>query len=326
MSNRTFLVTGSMGCIGAWVLRHLVNDGATVVATDTSLDTRRPSLLLSPSELAGIRLEHLDVTDKSQVLSVVKNRGVTHIIHLAGLQVPFCRANPSLGAAVNVVGTCNIFEAARELRGQVEGLSYASSVAVFGSAFRYPKTPVADDAPRWPETLYGVYKVANEDAARVYWQDWQLPSVGLRPYVVYGVARDQGMTSDISKALLAAAGRRKYHIRFSGPVALQHAGDVARLFIDSSVCGFRGAAACNLRHDVLEVSDFVAMLAARAEAPITCEANTPLPYPADLDDSGLRAVVGTVPHTRLEKAIDETIAAFGELLAAGRVDIGQLDA
>ena len=326
MSNRTFLVTGSMGCIGAWVLRHLVNDGATVVATDTSLDTRRPGLLLSPSELAAIRLEHLDVTDKSQVLSVVRDCGVTHIIHLAGLQVPFCRANPSGGAAVNVVGTCNIFEAARELRGQVEGLSYASSVAVFGSACKYPKTPVGDDAPRLPETLYGVYKVANEDAARVYWQDWQLSSVGLRPYVVYGVARDQGMTSDITKALLAVAAGRKYHIRFSGLVALQHAGDVAHLFIESSVCGFRGAAACNLRHDVLDVGDFVAMLAARAKAPITCEANKPLPYPADLDDSGLRAVVGTVPHTKLERAIDETIAEFGKLLTAGRVDIGQLEA
>jgi nucleoside-diphosphate-sugar epimerase len=239
--------------------------------------------------------------------------------------VPFCRADPSLGARVNVVGTCNIFEAVRESRGRVEGLSYASSVAVFGSAYRYPATPVGDDAPRWPETLYGVYKTANEDTARVYWEDWQVPSVGLRPYIVYGVGRDQGMTSDLSKALLAAAAGRPYRIKFSGPVALQFAEDVARVFIESATCGFRGAAACNLRNDVLDVRDFVALLASRSGAAITCETDRPLPYPADLDDGRLRSILPKVPHTRLETAIDATICAFRELLAAGRLDCTQLD-
>lgn len=325
MSEQTFLVTGSMGCIGAWVLRTLVRAGVPVVATDLSLDTRRPGLLLSETELAAITFVRLDVTNLAEVKAVVANRRVTHIVHLAGLQVPFCRADPSLGALVNVVGTSNVFEAVREAQGQVEGLAYASSVAVFGSAHRYPTTPVRDDAPRWPETLYGVYKTANEDAARVYWQDWKVASVGLRPYIVYGVGRDQGMTSDVSKALLAAAAGRPYHIRFSGPVALQYAEDVARVFIESALAGFRGAALCNLRNDVIDVRDFVALLASRSKAPITCETDRPLPYPADLDDGQLRSILPRVPHTRLETAIDGTICAFRDLLAAGQIDGAQLE-
>ncbi|MEZ4662300.1 MAG: hypothetical protein R2911_32520 [Caldilineaceae bacterium] len=102
---------------------------------------------------------------------------------------------------------------------------------MLGPAHNYPERPVKDNVPLLPTTLYGVYKVANEGTAQIYWQDWQVGSVGLRPYIVYGVARDQGMTSDIAKAVLATAAGRPFHIRFDGPVGLQHANDVAQMFI-----------------------------------------------------------------------------------------------
>ena len=216
MNADIFLITGSMGCIGSWVIRNLVAQGAQVVATDISTDPVRPRLLMTDDELDRVAFVKMDVTDLENVKSTVKTFEVTHIVHLAGLQVPFCRANPSLGALVNVVGTVNIFEAARESWGQVRGLSYASSLAVLGPDHLYPDKPVKDSAPLHPQTLYGVYKQANEATARLYWQDWEIPSVGLRPYIVYGVARDQGMTSDIAKALLAVAAGRPYHMRFDG--------------------------------------------------------------------------------------------------------------
>ena len=247
------------------------------------------------------------------------------IRNLAGLQVPFCRANPSLDALVNVVGTVNIFKAARQFWGQVRGLSYASSLAVLGPDHLYPEKPVKDSAPLHPETLYGVYKQANEGTARLYGQDWEIPSVGLRPYIVYGVARDQGMTSDIAKALLAVAAGRPYHMRFDGPVALQYADDVARMFISCARSGYRGATACNLRNDVVEVAAFAAMLNSDYDgAEITHETGSPLPFPADLDDGGLQEILGTVPHTLLAQAADGTIAAFRRLLDAGKVDLAQL--
>jgi nucleoside-diphosphate-sugar epimerase len=327
MNTETFMLTGSMGCIGAWALRNLVREGTRVVATDLATDPVRPALLLAPDELAQVTFVKLDVTDLNAVNTVVAEHGVTHIVHLAGLQVPFCRANPSLGAAVNVVGTVNIFEAARAHWGQVKGLAYASSLAVLGPAELYPEGPVKDDAPLHPETLYGVYKQANEGTARIYWQDWQIPSIGLRPYIVYGVARDQGMTSDIAKALLAVAAGRPYHIRFGGPVGLQYADDVARSFIECARAGYQGATVCNLRNDIIDVGDFIARVqAGYPEAQLTYAAGNPLQFPFDLDDSGLQEILGRVPHTPLGAAIDETVGMFRDLLGRDQISLKQLDA
>ena len=327
MTGETFMLTGAMGCIGAWAMRNLVRAGATVVATDLVTDPVRPRLVMRDDDLAQVKLVKLDVTDLKAVRTVVEENGVTHIVHLAGLQMPFCRANPAAGAAVNVVGTVNILEAARHNWGQVKGLAYAKRLAVLGPKENYPDTPVKDDAPLAPGSLYGVYKQANEWTARIYWQDWQIPSVGLRPYIVYGVGRDQGMTSDIAKAMLAAAAGRPYHIRFGGPVGLQHADDVARIFVGCARSGYQGATACNLRNDVVTVAEFVALLQARVpDAKITVQEDNPLPFPYDLDDSGLAAILGKVPHTPLVQAIDATVAMFRELLSRGQVDLKQLEA
>lgn len=327
MNQETFLITGAFGCIGSWILRQLVDEGVAVVAADLATEPVRPRLLLSPAELAQVTLVQNDITDLAAVRDLVEQQQISHIIHLAGLQVPFCRANPALGAQVNVVGTVNVFEAARHSQGQVRGLSYASSVAALGPADFYPDRPVRDDVPLKPATLYGVYKQANEHTARLYWQDWQIGSVGLRPYTVYGLGRDQGLTSGPTKAVLAAAAGRPYQIKFDGPTALQYAPDVARMFIESARTGHQGAAVCNLRNDVVDVLDFIDLL--RAEVPqaqISATPNQPVPFPADLDDSGLRRLLGMVPHTPLPIAIREMLAQFRALLAEGRLDLGQLDA
>ncbi|MXW96623.1 MAG: NAD-dependent epimerase/dehydratase family protein [Acidimicrobiaceae bacterium] len=107
-------------------------------------------------------------------------------------KVPFCRADPSGGAAVNVQGTVNVFEAAVEHGGSP--VAYASSAAVFGPVDLYPEPVLGPDARPMPATLYGAYKVANEQTAAVYAADHGLATVGLRPFTVYGAGRDQGVT------------------------------------------------------------------------------------------------------------------------------------
>ncbi len=158
------LVTGAMGCIGAWVLYHLVRRGERAVSFDLSDHRGRLDLLLSREEQEAITFVRGDLTRTEAVRAAFEEHGITHVIHLAALQIPFCRANPVLGAQVNVTGTMNIFEAARQTG--LRHLAYASSIAVYGPASEYPRAPVAHDAPPAPRTLYGVYKVANEGAAR----------------------------------------------------------------------------------------------------------------------------------------------------------------
>src|SRR3972149_1820959 len=170
-----FLVTGAMGCIGAWVVRNLVREGtprenSRVVASDPPTDPKRIKLLLDPDELNRVTFVAGDITDLAALERALDEHAITHVIHLAALQIPFCRADPPLGERGNVVGTVNVFEAVKK-RKHINKVVYASSAAVYSDADAYPAgVPVPQDAPLRPNTLYGVYKQANEGAARVYWQ------------------------------------------------------------------------------------------------------------------------------------------------------------
>ena len=327
MNGDTYLVTGALGCIGSWILRALVKDGAKVIAADIDIKPLRPSLIMTTADLANVRFIQLDITEPGSVQAAIEQGHVTHVIHMAGLQIPFCRSNPSLGARVNVEGTANVFEAVRAAGSQIKGMAFASSVAVFGPPGYYTAGPLSDAAPSYPQTLYGVYKQADESMARVYWRDWQIPSVALRPYAAFGVGRDQGLTSDLTKAILAAAAGKPYHIRFGGVVALQYNEDLARMFVACVRSGHQGAAALNIRNDVTSVREFVEIVKREAaDAAITYERGKQLPFPAELIDSGLRQLLGQVPHTPLVAAIRQTMSAFRTLLAQERIDLAQLAA
>ncbi len=326
MADETFLVTGASGCIGSWVLRILVSEGVRVVAAHSQKDYYRPRLLMSPKELKKIHFVRFDIRDPDALKALMREQQVTHVIHLAALQVPFCKADPSLGAQVNVTGTVNVFEAIRQTGDQVQGFVYASSIAAFGPDKYYPRKPIRDDAPLRPDTLYGVYKQANEQTARIYWQDWEISSVGVRPGIAYGVGRDQGLTSDISKAILAAAANRPFHIKFSGQVGLNYNEDLAQMFVGAARSGQKGALVCNTRNDVIDVSDFVSALKAQVpDANITYKTNSPLPFPFDLDIANLKRILGRVPHTPMNTAIQKSLDQYKQLLAKNRIDLKQLD-
>ena len=102
---------------------------------------------------------------------------------------------------------------------------YASSSAVYNAS---DPSPAPETGGTSPSTLYGVSKLADEGIARVYRADAGVSSIGLRPYVVYGVGRDQGMTSGPTAAMLAAARGEPSHIGFSGVAQYDYAPDVAR--------------------------------------------------------------------------------------------------
>jgi len=308
---KTFLVTGAMGCIGAWVLKHLVAQGRRVVAFDLSTDRHRLDWVMNSAEQAAIIFAQGDLTDAAQLKDTFKAHEVTRVMHLAALQVPFCRANPVLGSQVNVTGTVNLFEAAREA--QVRHLAYASSIAVYGPASAYPSGPVAHEAPHAPQTLYGVYKMANEGTARIYWQDHGISSLGLRPYTVYGVGRDQGMTSDLTKAMWAAVKGEPFEIGFGGVMQFQLASDVALQFIDAADQVREGAHVFNLGTPSVSVDEVIKLIHdIKPDAQIT-QKETRLPFPENFDDSALRAHVSHVYETPLAEGIRLTMEHFEKI-------------
>ena len=183
--------------------------------------------LINDGDVPDVKRVVGDLTVQQDVVDAAA--GATHIVHLAALQVPFCRANPAQGAAVNVTGTVNVFEAAK--RHGVTQISQASSIAVYGTSTDYDDRIIPSDAQRLPTTLYGVYKVATEDLAAVYWAEHEVRSVCLRPHTVFGPGRDQGMTSLPSIAIEKAVRREPFHIDFGGSLDFQLASDVAASFI-----------------------------------------------------------------------------------------------
>jgi nucleoside-diphosphate-sugar epimerase len=321
------LVTGGYGCIGCWVAGLLLRRGDAVFVYDLKEDTRRMRQVLADDLVSRVRFVGGDVADLAGLRSAIAKNGITHVIHLAGLQVPTCRADPLLGARVNVLGTLAVFEAVRQSDGQVERLVYASSAAVFGPPDLYPQGPVPDDVPLAPSTHYGCYKLCNEGNARVYFAEHGLSSIGLRPWTVYGVGRDFGMTSEPTKAIKSLAIGRPFHITFGGVQDMQYAEDVAATFVHCLDVPYRGAKAYNLRGHRIDMPGFRRILSQydpRAESLITCgDQQIALAY--DLDDTGLRRDTGDVPLTPLAEGMRRTFEQFKRLQAEGRLDTADLD-
>jgi nucleoside-diphosphate-sugar epimerase len=322
------LLTGGYGCIGSWIVRNLLERGAQAWVYDLKEDPRRLRLILRDEQIGRVCFVPGDVTDLGGLRAALGTHGITHVVHLAGLQVPTCRADPILGARVNVLGTLAVFEAVRAAEGQVRRLVYASSAAVFGPPQAYPPGPLGDDVPLLPATHYGFFKVCNEGNAKVYFQDHGLSSIGLRPWTVYGVGRDFGMTSEPTKAIKALALGRKYHISYGGWQDLQYVDDVAKMFVRALEAPYQGAKSYNLRGDVVDLETFHRVLCevepSAAELITFGERQIAIAY--DLDDAGLQRDLGPLPRTPLAEGVRRTLAQFRQLREEGRMDTMDLDA
>ncbi|MCO6451404.1 MAG: NAD(P)-dependent oxidoreductase [Caldilineales bacterium] len=319
MSEERVLVTGALGCIGAWVVRTLLREGAVVSVFDLSDDAHRMRLIMPDEEIARVQFIRGDITEPAAVDAAFAESKATRIMHLAALQIPACRGNPVLGARVNVVGTVNVFEAAR--KAGINHIVYASSIAVYGPAEDYPPGPLSPDAPLLPRTLYGVFKQADEGIAKVYWYDHGISSLSLRPYIVYGPGRDQGLTSSPTRAMLAAAAGLPFHIPYGGRADMHYVADIAAILTRALRTSYQGADAFNIRGSVVDMAEVVAAIEAVApemRGQITF-AESKLPYPEEVDDSAARAALGNLPHTPLADGVAETIATFRQALVAGRI-------
>jgi UDP-glucuronate 4-epimerase len=326
MDNERFMVTGALGCIGAWTVRNLVREGIPTGTLDLSQKKHRLQLLLSEEEIARVQFMQGDISKLDDVERAFHAFQPTHIIHLAALQLPFCKANPSLGALVNVVGTVNMFEAVKQVG--LKSMVFASTTAVYGVADEYGSGKLEHDAPLNPRSHYGVYKQANEGTARVYWLEDSISSIGLRPYTVYGAGRDQGMTSTPTKAMLAAALGRSYRITYNSRCAFQYGEDMAKVFIMAARACFNGTEVFNVGGDSVGVPEIISAIetvAPEMRGKLTCD-DVPLPFPEDVDNRALTAILGPLPNTSLQVGVRETIDIFRQALKDGRMKVEDAEA
>jgi nucleoside-diphosphate-sugar epimerase len=304
------LVTGALGCLGAWTIAALLELGDEPVGYDLGEDDSRLRLALDAAAREQVTLVRGDVADADALGRALDEHEVTHVVHLAALQVPFCRADPVAGAKVNVLGTTALFEAVKARRERIPGLAYASSTAVYSAS---DPSPAPESGGASPSTLYGVFKLANEGTARVFWDDDGVPSIGIRPYVVYGPGRDQGLTSGPTLAMAAAARGEPYEIGFGGTVQYDYAPDVGRGFALAARAAAEGAHIANFPGEaasMAEVVDAIEAAAPEAAGKITW-LDEALPFPEMLEAARLERLVGPLPRTPLAEGVRRTIERFG---------------
>jgi nucleoside-diphosphate-sugar epimerase len=320
-------VTGAKGFIGAWIVKELVDRSHQPFVFDIDTESARLAALLTPDQLSSVQILQGDITQFNEVDHAIAEHGITHVLHLAGIQVPFCAADPVRGAMINVVGTVNVFEVARKRRDHVKSIVYASSVAVFGPEEAYGGVTIPEGAPLLPGTHYGVYKQCNEGNARVYFLNDGLSSVGIRPGTVYGVGRDRGMTSGPTKAIKAAVVGQPYTIRYTGGMDMQYVRDTARIFLRCAEAGLSGARVYTPRGSVMQVHEFLSTLAqiVPSSGTLIKAEGKPLPVSYDFDDSALHHDLPGLHPTPLADGIRETAEIFERLKLTGTLDTQDLE-
>jgi len=317
----TYFITGAQGCIGSWIVKALAERGDKTVVFDRSDDARRLSAIMEPADLERVRFVVGDITEAGSVLAALKESSAKRVIHLAGLQVPACQADPVAGALVNVLGTLNVFEAARAI--DAEKVVYASSAAVFG--LNEDDASVDETAACEPSTHYGVFKRTNEGSARVYFLSHGLNSIGLRPLTVYGVNRDTGLTSDPTKAMKAAVFGVPFHIRFGGATDFQYVADTAAAFIACADASLPGAHVFNLHGETVEVREIVEVINQEAQRELITFGGDPIPISPALNDAAIRRAIGDLPATPVQSGVHQTMKRFAELRAAVRLDTSDIE-
>ena len=202
LNNKTILVTGSPGFIGANLVLRLLRelDGGTVISLDNMndyYDVRLKEYRLGLIEEAaeGSRAAHVfirgSIADKALVEDVFAKYHPAVVVNLAAQAgVRYSIDHPDAYIESNLVGFYNILEACRHSYDNeetgVEHLVYASSSSVYGGNQKVPFS--TEDRVDHPVSLYAATKKSNELLAHAYSKLYNIPSTGLRFFTVYGPA------------------------------------------------------------------------------------------------------------------------------------------
>lgn len=287
------LLTGGGGFLGAWLIRRLLAAGVQVRVFDIA-DDRTLALRFVGEQAGAIEWWIGDIGSTEAVVAAAE--GCDSIVHLAGVLTPFCREQPVAGARINVIGTLNVFEAARTHG--MPRIVYTSSAGVFG--------PDDVDVP-FPTTHYGAYKLANEGSARAYWADARIASVGFRPFVVYGPGREIGASAGPTLACRAAAWGRPYTIPFSGETGLVYVDDVATAYTAAVLRLFVGANTINLPGVVASMEDVIARIGRIVPGAKLGAEGAPLPIAADVRNEWSSPLLGLEREVTLDDGLRRTV-------------------
>lgn len=317
MNRQTILVTGGYGCIGAetskWLLR---NSDASVVVCSRSVGDQRTERVFYDVDRSRLTIVKLDIADQNALREILSQKRITHVVHLAALQTPDCNAHPHLGLQINLGGTLSLIEAMKASGLRIERFIFASSIAVYGPRASYPAGPVPMLAEPNPVNLYGAWKLAGEHLSRLYHAETGVPTLSLRPGVLYGPGRDAGLTSSPTTAMKHVALGRAYEIPFRSRQDYLFAPDVGAAVGLAAVEPFAGYQAFTLPSWTLTTDQIVESMRRAATNlgladpfKITV-GNDEVPFICDLEYEPFVKAFPQVSHTPLDAAVRRSLEVF----------------
>jgi UDP-glucose 4-epimerase len=180
------LVTGGAGFIGSNLVDALLDEGAEVDVVDTLVTGRRANLEAGALD-RGARLHEVDITDKAALTGLVADVKPDVLFHLAAqIDVRKSVEDPAFDAMVNVVGTINVLEAARQA-GVPRVVNTSTGGAIYGDAERIPSP---EDETALPMAAYGQSKFCAERYLGWFRRLYDQSNVTLRLGNVYGPRQD----------------------------------------------------------------------------------------------------------------------------------------
>jgi UDP-glucose 4-epimerase len=301
------VVTGGAGFIGSHLCYELAQRGNQVIILD-DLSTGKKA---NTEELIGNKVEFVQGSITDLPLLQELFRDVDYIFHLAAIpSIPRSLENPLASHNANITGTLNVLLAARD--NKVRKVIYASSSSVYGDTPTLPKT---EDMLPNPQSPYAVTKLAGEYYCRVFDQVYNLPTVCLRHFNVYGPRQDP------SSQYAAVIPRFISRLIEGKPPIIFGDGEQTRdfTFVKDAVAANILAAESNStgvfnigagkRVTVNELAQLIGSIMGKSIKPIHQE-----PRPGDIRHSlasiSKAATFGYCPKYNLQQGLEETIVGF----------------
>ena len=323
-TNNCFLVTGGLGCIGAETTKWLLkNTTGKVVVCGRDVNDQRVERVFHDVETDKLKVVVADITNQPLLSDIIRQEGISHVIHLAALQTPDCNQHRDLGMQINLGGTQNLIESMKSNRSQIKRFVFASSIAVFGPRSLYPEGRVPMDAAPHPVNVYGAWKLAGENITRIFSEETGIDAVSLRPGVLFGPGRDAGLTSTPTTALKSVALGIPYEIPFQNRQDYLYAPDVGAAFGHATLEPFAGYSAFTLPSHTVDIARFVSAISEAAEnigISSQCKISTgqqTVPFICDLAYDTFLNAFPNVPHTQLNSAVQASLRTFQQQVERG---------
>ena len=317
MTSPHVLITGGYGCIGSetakWLLRHTT---AKVIICSRHVSQQRTERVFHDVDRSRLQAIALDIRHQPELTAMLRNESITHVAHLAAMQTPECNAHRDLGLQTNLAATQYLIEAMKEMPAQIQRFVFASSIGVYGPRDMYAAGRVPMLAETRPVNVYGVWKLAAEHLSRLFHQDTGIPTVCLRPGVLYGPGRDIGLTSSPTTAMKCIARGDPYEVTFRTQQDYLYAPDSGAAFAHSLIDPFDGYGVFTLPSHTADTAQMVEwMRVAADELGIASQFHITIgsgeaPFICELDYEPFSQAFPGVPNTPLQAGVRESLSVF----------------